>query len=75
LVEYFKQAVKLLYGLIKKEALKLALQYDNENATKSEKSSGGSMWLRGLRKSHESLCVRKPEATVHTRCTVLTVKM
>jgi hypothetical protein len=31
LADYLKRAAKLLYGLTKKEALKLSMQYDNEN--------------------------------------------
>jgi hypothetical protein len=30
MVKYFKQAAKLQYGLTKKEALKLAFQYDKK---------------------------------------------
>jgi len=31
LVDYFKQAAKLLYGLTKEEAVKCSSQYDNED--------------------------------------------
>jgi hypothetical protein len=31
LVEYFKQAAKLQYDLTKKEAVKLAIQYEEQN--------------------------------------------
>jgi hypothetical protein len=49
LAEHLKQAAKLHYGLTKKEALKLALLYDNENVLVMpqswEKGSAGSVWL------------------------------
>jgi hypothetical protein len=35
-VEYFKQAAKLLYGLTQKEGLKLAFQYAEENIVTPE---------------------------------------
>jgi hypothetical protein len=38
LVEYFKKAEKLHYGLTKKEALKLAFQFGNENGVVTPKS-------------------------------------
>jgi len=67
-VEDFKQAAKLHYGLTKKEAVILAIQYGKENVVVMPKiwvknKYAGSIWLRGLRKHHESLCLRKPEVT------------
>jgi hypothetical protein len=52
-----------------KEALKLAFQYSKENGAVTPDSCVkneyvGNMWLRGLRKCLESLCLRKPEATL-----------
>jgi hypothetical protein len=59
LVEYFKQAAKLRYGSTKKEALKLPFPYGKQNGVvmpdcwvNSEYT--GNIWLRGLRKHHES---------------------
>jgi hypothetical protein len=74
LVEYFKQAAKLPYGLTKKETLKHTFQYDKENGVVIPQSwikneTAGNVWLRGLRKHHESLCLRKLEATSLTRST------
>jgi len=51
-----------------KEALKLTFQYGQENGVVMPQSwikneTAGNMWLRELRKCHESLCLRKPEAT------------
>jgi hypothetical protein len=72
LVEYFKQGAKLHYGLTIKEAPKLAFQYPKENGVVMSESwvkneCAGNMWLRGLRKCHESLCLRKPEVTSLTQ--------
>jgi hypothetical protein len=67
-VEDFKQAAKLRYGLTKKEAVKLIVQYGKENGVVMPESwvknkCAGNMWLRGLRKRHETLCLRKPVVT------------
>jgi hypothetical protein len=67
LAEYLKQTAKLLYGLTKKSS-------KNENGVVMPQSWEKEVlvtWLRGLRKRRESLCLRKPEATIHTRCTRL----
>jgi hypothetical protein len=40
LVEYFKQAAKLRYGLTKKEAVKLAFRYGKENVVVSSTELG-----------------------------------
>ena len=68
LVEYFKQAAKLHYVLTTKEALKLTFQYGKENGVVMPQSwvkneTAVNVWLRALSKRHESLCLRKPEAT------------
>jgi hypothetical protein len=57
-----------LWSHEKKEALKLAFQYGKENGVVMPENweyneSVGNMWLRGLRKRHESLSLRKLEAT------------
>lgn len=67
MAEYFKQAAKLRYGFTEKEALKLSLQYDNTNGVVMTQNWVKKV-LRGLRKSHESLCLRNPEDTSLTRC-------
>jgi hypothetical protein len=74
LVEYFKQAATLHYGLMKKKALKLAFQYGKENGVVMPENweyneSAGNMWLRVLRKRHESLSLRKPDSTSLIRVT------
>jgi hypothetical protein len=59
LVEYFKKAEKLHYGLTKREALKLAFQFGNENGAVMQELGAeecADTCLRGLRKHHES-CV------------------
>ena len=71
-VEYFKQADKLHYGQKKKEALKLTLLFGKESGVIMPDSwitneCAGNKWLRGLRKSHLSLCMRNPEASSFTR--------
>jgi hypothetical protein len=50
-----------------KEAVTLTFQYGKENGAVMPDSwmkneSAATTWLRGLRKCHESLCSRKPEA-------------
>jgi hypothetical protein len=74
LVAYLKKAATLHYGLTKNEALKLAFQYGKANGVIMPESwenneSAGNVWLRGLRKCHEFLSLRKPEATSLTRAT------
>ncbi|WP_341658275.1 helix-turn-helix domain-containing protein [Blattabacterium cuenoti] len=75
LVEYYKQAARLHYGLTKRDALKLAYEYGRANDVKNmpesweNQKSAGFMWLRGLRKRHPSLTLRKPEATSLSRAT------
>lgn len=64
----FYTAVMLRFGLMKKEAHKLAFQYGKAHGVVMQESwesseSAGNIWLRRLRKHHESLSVRKPEAT------------
>ena len=53
------------------EALKLSLQYDNENGVVMLRSwvkngSAGSVCLGELKKRQESLCLRKSETTSPT---------
>ena len=74
IVDYVKQAAKLHYGLTKKDVLKLAYDYGKANNMDLPKNwestkSAGFMWLRGLRKRHPSLSLRKPEATSLSRAT------
>jgi hypothetical protein len=76
----YSSIAKSHYGLRKKEARKLAFQYGKENGVAMPDSwvknkCVGNMWLRGLRKHHESLCLRKPEATSLTRLTSFNVKV
>jgi hypothetical protein len=77
--EHFKEVVKSHYGLTKKEALKLAFQYGKENGVAMPDSwvknkHVGNMWLTGMRKHHQSLCLRKPEATSLTQLISFNVK-
>jgi hypothetical protein len=74
LIEYFKQAATLHYGLMKKEALKLVFQYGKENGVFMPENweyseSAGNMWLRGLGKRHESSSSRNLNATSLTQAT------
>jgi hypothetical protein len=59
------------YGVIREEVRKLAFQYGKENGVVMPESwvkneCAGNMWLSGMRKHHETLCLRKPEVTCHT---------
>lgn len=80
LVTYLKRSAALHYGLTKKNTLKLAFNYakalseEPDSKTKIPKEwvaaeSAGEFWLRGFRKRHPSLSLRKPEATSLARAT------
>jgi transposase-like protein len=80
LVSYLKQSAALHYGLTKKDTLKLAFQYASSLAEQPNSKtqvpnewataeSAGEFWLRGFRKRHPSLSLRKPEATSLARAT------
>jgi len=80
LFEYFRHAVKFILWSNKKEAQKIAYHSDKENRVAMPDSwvknkCVRNTWLRGLRKNHESLCFRKPEATILTRLNDLTLEM
>lgn len=80
LVDYLKQSAIYHYGLTKKDTIKLAFQYAKalseqpNSGTKLPKEwieaeAAGEFWLRGFRKRHPSLSLRKPEATSLARAT------
>ena len=80
LFEYFRRAVNIILCSNKKESQKIAYHSGKENHVDMPDSSVKNirvrnMWLRGLRKNHESLCLRKPEATSLTRLNDLTVEV
>ena len=72
--EYSKQSAKLYYVHTRKEIVTLIFLYGKENGVvvphgwlKNEYAA--KTWLGGLRKCHECLCSRKPEAITLTRST------
>lgn len=80
LVSYLKQSAALHYGLTKKDTLKLAFKYAKALAEQPNSKtqvpnewvtaeSAGEFWLRGFRKRHPCLTLRKPEATSLARAT------
>ena len=65
---YFGQAGNLHYDLIRNGAFKLTVQYGKGCSVIMPQrwqmnEHTGNVWLRGLSKLHDFLCLRKPEAT------------
>jgi hypothetical protein len=67
----------MYYGHTMKETVTLTFLYGKENGVVMSDSwmkneCAATMWLRGLRIYHESLCLKKPQATTLTQSTMKT---
>lgn len=74
LKEYIVDCANKFYGLSTKECRRLALQMAEINKLEyptswKENGMAGKDWLRGFKKRHPDLCIKKPEACSIARAT------